>query len=130
MSMLSTKIHNHDSVYSQRHLQITSQITIGLALQLVLTKVKARAMSMFFFSCTVIKTRQISRTIKLKSRQFDYEYNLISFLVCLQIGFKYGSYLYTKHFTLSHISICAFLSHNCQEHWQSSIWWHISIRWQ
>ena len=33
---------------SLRHLQITSQISIGLALQLVLTKVIARAMSVFF----------------------------------------------------------------------------------
>ena len=40
--------------------------SVELALQLVLTKVMARAMSMFF-CLAVVKARQISRTIKQKS---------------------------------------------------------------
>ena len=44
------------------YLQITSQIDIGLVLQLVLTMDMTRGMAMFL-ALAVVKTRKISRTI-------------------------------------------------------------------
>ena len=52
--------------FLRRHLQIISQISIGLAIQLVLTKVMARAISISF-ARVVAKAWQIFGTVKQKS---------------------------------------------------------------
>ena len=56
-------VMQHIAQSKSRHLQIKSQISMGLALQLVLTKVMAIAMFMFF-ARAVVQARQISRTNK------------------------------------------------------------------
>ena len=59
-----TSCESPRNIQSQRrHLQITSQTRIGLAIQPVFTKVMARAMSMFL-AWVVVKPRQISRETK------------------------------------------------------------------
>ena len=80
----------------------------------------ARAMSKLF-SLAVDKARKISRAIKQKSRQFrlhvqpyDISLSMLEYLVLIKVATHIQR---NSQFTLSHISKCAFLSHNWYIYW-------------